>query len=121
MRGSHELNEQGDCIACGRHSTCKPKNRQLAPLTGSGGLRNFLSTLPRAWIIAIPAPSPSNARNVLFHIDQELTRRYVERWGEENAAIRLYHFTNYIQGPELDIHDLPAPVFRFLAQARLHE
>jgi CRISPR-associated protein Cst1 len=63
----------------------------------------------------------SNARNALFHITQDIILSYEERWAEENAAIRLYHFTNYIQGPELDIYDLPAPVFRFLAQARLHE
>jgi CRISPR-associated protein Cst1 len=62
-----------------------------------------------------------NARNALFHITQDLILSYEERWAEESAAIRLYHFTNYIQRPELDIYDLPAPVFRFLAQARLHE
>lgn len=46
---------------------------------------------------------------------------YEERWASEHVSVRLYHLTNYNQGPELDIYDLPAPVFRFLAQVRLHE
>lgn len=45
---------------------------------------------------------------------------YDERWAEESATMRLYHFTNYIQGPELDIYDLPAPIFRFLAEVQTH-
>jgi CRISPR-associated protein Cst1 len=43
VRGSHELKEQGDCIACGRRSTGEPKGRKHIPMTGSGGLRNFFA------------------------------------------------------------------------------
>lgn len=43
VRGSHVLQEQGDCIACGRRSTCEPKGRKYIPMTGSGGLRNYFS------------------------------------------------------------------------------
>jgi CRISPR-associated protein Cst1 len=63
VRGSHELKEQGDCVACGRRSMRKPKNRQLVPLTGSGGCAIFSLTLPKARTTAIPAPLPSNARH----------------------------------------------------------
>lgn len=62
----------------------------------------------------------TNPQNALFHITQDLILTYDERWSEENATMRLYHFTNYIQGPELDIYDLPAPVFRFLAEVQVH-
>lgn len=62
----------------------------------------------------------TNPQNALFHITQDLILSYEERWAEENATIRLYHFTNYIQGPDLDIYDLPAPIFRFLAEVQTH-
>ncbi|MCC7203098.1 MAG: type I-B CRISPR-associated protein Cas8b1/Cst1 [Nitrospirae bacterium] len=62
----------------------------------------------------------SNATNALFHIIQDLILSYDERWIDENASIRLYHFTNYNQGADLDIYDLPAQVFRFLAYIRPH-
>jgi CRISPR-associated protein Cst1 len=62
----------------------------------------------------------TNPQNALFHITQDLILTYEERWAEENATIRLYHFTNYIQGPDMEIYDLPAPIFRFLAEVRAH-
>ncbi len=62
----------------------------------------------------------TNPQNALFHITQDLILTYEERWAEENATIRLYHFTNYIQGPDMDLYDLPAPVFRFLAEVQAH-
>jgi CRISPR-associated protein Cst1 len=62
----------------------------------------------------------TNPMNALFHITQDLILSYEERWVEENATIRIYHFTNYNQGPELDMYDLPSPIFRFLAYVRQH-
>lgn len=43
LQGSQVLEEQGNCMACGRRSARKPKSRQHVPMTGSGGLRNFFS------------------------------------------------------------------------------
>jgi CRISPR-associated protein Cst1 len=43
LHGNHLLEEQGNCMACGRRSARKPKSRQHVPMTGSGGLRNFFS------------------------------------------------------------------------------
>jgi CRISPR-associated protein Cst1 len=43
LQGSQVLEEQGNCMACGRRSVRKPKSRQHVPMTGSGGLRNFFS------------------------------------------------------------------------------
>ncbi len=62
----------------------------------------------------------TNPTNALFHIAQDLILTYDERWIDENASLRIYHFTNYNQGPELDIYDLPSSVFRFLAYIRPH-
>lgn len=61
----------------------------------------------------------TNPVNALFHIATNLIQSHEERWADENATIRIYHFTNYNQGPDLEIYDLPAPIFRFLANARL--
>lgn len=61
-----------------------------------------------------------NPMNALFHITQDLILQYDERWSEENASIRIYHFTNYNQGAQLALYDLPTPVFRFLAAVRRH-
>lgn len=62
----------------------------------------------------------TNPQNALFHLAQDLIVRAGDDWLDENPSLRLYHFTNYIQGPELDIFDLPAPVFKFLAEVRRH-
>lgn len=63
-----------------------------------------------------------NPENALFHITQDLILSYEERWKEQNVTLRLYHFTNFTQLPSnpLGIYDLPAPVFRFLAEIRSH-
>lgn len=62
----------------------------------------------------------TNPQNALFHLAQDLILKAEDDWREDNPSLRLYHFTNYIQGPELDIYDLPAPVFRFLAEVKGH-
>jgi len=60
-------------------------------------------------------PGYVNGRNSFFTMTDELMSRYEARWSGENATIQVYYFTNYNQGPELDIYYLPASVFRFLA------
>lgn len=62
-----------------------------------------------------------NPQNAFFHIVEGLIRDYDERWYEEDVAIRLYHFTNYNQRPELDIYDFPSDVFHFLSYVKTSE
>jgi len=62
----------------------------------------------------------TNPQNARFHLAQDLIVRAEDDWQVENPSLRLYYFTNYIQGPELDIYDLPAPVFKFIAEVRRH-
>lgn len=63
----------------------------------------------------------TNPINALFHITQDLILTHDEQWINENASIRIYHFTNYNQGPELDMYDLPSPIFCFLTYIRQHQ
>lgn len=62
-----------------------------------------------------------NPRNALFHIIQDIILKYDERWEDEKPSISLYHFTNYIRGPDLDVYYVPTVVFRFIAYVRQHE
>jgi CRISPR-associated protein Cst1 len=59
--------------------------------------------------------------NALFHIIQDIVLGYNERGSEENPSITLYHFTNYNQGPDLDLYYVPTQIFNFLAYMRQHE
>lgn len=62
-----------------------------------------------------------NPKNALFHIIQDIILHYDERWYLESPSINFYHFTNFNQGPALDIYHVPTPVFKFLADISNHE
>ncbi len=62
----------------------------------------------------------ANPRNGLFFMTSEMIR-YEERRFDENITMQLYYFSNYGQGPELEIFHLPASVFRFLCYAYQNE
>ena len=65
-------------------------------------------------------PGYSNPRNGLFYMAGEMVQ-IQERRVDENIAIQVYCFTNYNQGPDLEIFSMPAPVFRFLRDAHQRE
>ena len=58
-------------------------------------------------------PGYANPRNGLFYMAREMAQ-FQEMRTDENMAMQVYCFTNYNQGPELEIFYMPAPVFRFL-------
>ncbi|MCC7550415.1 MAG: type I-B CRISPR-associated protein Cas8b1/Cst1 [Methanobacterium sp.] len=62
-----------------------------------------------------------NPVNALFHVMQDVILHYDERWYLEKPSISFYHFTNYNQGPNLNIYHVPTPVFTFLAYMPQHE
>ncbi len=62
----------------------------------------------------------TNPQNALFQIAKSLIQDK-EDWASEPVAIRIYHFTNYGQGAELDYYDLPANVFHFLNEVQHSE
>ena len=65
-------------------------------------------------------PGYTNPRNGLFYMTSQLID-YEERRVTEGIAIQVFYFSNYNQGPELEIFHLPAPVFRFLRYAYQNE
>lgn len=60
----------------------------------------------------------SNPQNALFQITSDLIRSS-KRLDEDNAAVSLYHFSNYLQAPELNVYEMPASVFSFVRQTQL--
>ena len=58
-------------------------------------------------------PGYINPRNGLFYMTGQLID-YEERRATEDITMQIFYFSNYNQGPELEIFHLPAPVFRFL-------
>ena len=58
-------------------------------------------------------PGYANPRNGLFYMAREMVQ-FQEMRTDENIAMQVYCFTNYNQGPELEIFYMPSPVFRFL-------
>ena len=56
----------------------------------------------------------TNPTNAVFRIIGEIVKSYDERWISENPSLNFYYFTNYNQGPELDLFIVPTSVFRFL-------
>jgi len=59
----------------------------------------------------------TNPQNALFQVAKSLIQDK-EDWVSEPVAIRIYYFTNYGQGAELDYYDLPAKVFHFLNEVQ---
>ena len=58
-------------------------------------------------------PGYKNPRNGLFYMAREMAQ-FQEMRTDENISMQVYYFTNYNQGPELEIFYMPAPLFRFL-------
>lgn len=59
--------------------------------------------------------------NSLFDFASNLILEYDLQWLEEASTITIYHFTNYNQGPDVEIFHLPTKVFRFLAYIHQHK
>lgn len=58
-------------------------------------------------------PGYANPRNGLFYMAREMVQ-FQEMRTDENIVIQVYYFTNYNQGPDLEVFYIPASVFRFL-------
>ena len=65
-------------------------------------------------------PGYTTPRNGLFYMTSQLID-YEERRATEDIVMQIFCFSNYNQGPELEIFHLPAPVFRFLRYAYQNE
>lgn len=58
-------------------------------------------------------PDYKNPRNGIFYMARKMAQ-YQEMRTDENISIQVYCWTNYNQGPELEVFYMPAPVFKFL-------
>ena len=58
-------------------------------------------------------PDYKNPRNGMFYMARKMAQ-YREMRTDENISIQVYCWTNYNQGPELEVFYMPAPVFKFL-------
>ena len=77
------------------------------------GIENIRQQQLQRRITGCHNPGYTNPRNGLFHIARRMVE-FQEMRTDENIALQVYCFTNYNQGPELEIFYMPAPVFRFL-------
>lgn len=56
-----------------------------------------------------------NPVNGIFHIIEEIVDVYDRKeWGNFSPSLNFYYFTNFNQGPELELYAFPNNVFRFL-------
>ena len=56
-----------------------------------------------------------NPVNGIFHMIEDIVDAYDRRnWGDISPSLNFYYFTNYNQGPELELYLFPNNVFRFL-------
>ena len=58
-------------------------------------------------------PGYANPRNGMFYMARRMLNDQEMR-PDEDISMQVYCWTNYIQGPELEIFYMPAPVFKFL-------
>lgn len=58
-------------------------------------------------------PGYANPRNGIFYMTREMLK-YGEMRPDENISMQVYCWTNYIQGPKLEVFYMPAPIFKFL-------
>ena len=58
-------------------------------------------------------PGYKNPRNGIFYMTREMLQ-YQELRTAEDISLQVYCWTNYNQGPELEVFYMPAPVFKFL-------
>ncbi len=58
-------------------------------------------------------PDYKNPRNGMFYMARKMAQ-YREMRTDEHISIQVYCWTNYNQGPELEVFYMPAQVFKFL-------
>lgn len=61
-----------------------------------------------------------NPVNGIFHIIQDMVFQYYDLdWIVESPSLNFYYFTNYNQGPELELYTFPNKVFHFLSLIKI--
>lgn len=61
-----------------------------------------------------------NPVNGIFHIIEDMVFKYYDsEWFDESPSLNFYYFTNFNQGPELELFTFPNKVFRFLSLIKM--
>ena len=89
------------------------QNEYIARLLREDIIQNNLDKIHRGSSEGILKSSFTNPRNALFYFAGKLIRRF-DLFDQPPQQIRLFYFTNFGSKPNIEIHDLPNPVFSFL-------
>jgi CRISPR-associated protein Cst1 len=107
--------------ACGKLLLLHSNSKKIMDIWSRKAIKNVNKQLSTGKIIGCLNEKYTNPKNAFFHIIQDIVLEYDVRWADEAPSINCYHFTNYNQGPDLDIYHIPTPIFKFLAYIPQHE
>ncbi len=107
--------------ACGKLLLIHSNSEKVMNIWSRKAIKNIDKQLSTGNITGCFNEKYTNPKNALFHIIQDIVLEYDVRWIDEAPSINCYHFTNYNQGPDLDIYHVPMSIFKFLAYVPQHE
>jgi CRISPR-associated protein Cst1 len=107
--------------ACGKLLLIHSNSEKVMDIWSRKAIKNINKQLSTGDFTGCFNENYTNPKNALFHIIQDIVLEYDVRWIDEAPSINCYHFTNYNQGPDLDIYHIPTPIFKFLAYIPQHE
>ncbi|NYB51219.1 MAG: type I-B CRISPR-associated protein Cas8b1/Cst1 [Methanobacteriaceae archaeon] len=107
--------------ACGKLLLIHSNSEKIMKIWSRKAIKNINKQLASGEFTGCFNEEYTNPKNALFHIIQDMVLEYDVRWINEAPSINCYHFTNYNQGPDLDIYHVPTPIFKFLAYVPQHE
>lgn len=106
--------------ACGKLLLIHSNSKNVMDIWSRKTNKNIDKQLSSGEITGCLNEKYTNPKNALFHIIQDIILEYDVRWVNEAPSINCYHFTNYNQGPDLDIYHVPTSIFKFLAYVPQH-
>ncbi|MDO8869558.1 MAG: type I-B CRISPR-associated protein Cas8b1/Cst1 [Methanobacteriaceae archaeon] len=101
--------------ACGNMLLIHSDSKKIMKIWSKNIKKNIDNQISSKNYTGCPNEGFKNPKNAIFHIIQDIIIKYEERGFIESPSLSFYHFTNFNQGPSLDIYLVPTPVFRFLA------
>ncbi|KYC46586.1 MAG: CRISPR-associated protein [Candidatus Methanofastidiosum methylothiophilum] len=107
--------------ACGKLLLLHSNSEKVMDIWSRKAIKNVNKQLSSGNFTGCFNEKYTNPKNAFFHIIQDIILDYDVRWINEAPSINCYHFTNYNQGPDLDIYHIPTPIFKFLAYIPQHE
>lgn len=100
---------------CGNPMVIHSNSEKVLRYWGEKSIENIREQLSTKYYTGIFNEGYKNPHTAIFHIAQDFIIKRDSAWSNDKPLMRIYHFSNYGQGPELTIYDLPNNVFNFLA------